>query len=38
MQIRNWPVATNGVIEVPAPGRQGFFYLLSRPAGTFTRP
>ena len=29
----NWSVATNGVIEVPAPGRQGFFYLMSKPAG-----
>ena len=29
----NWSVATNGVIEVPAPGRKGFFYLQSKPAG-----
>ena len=27
-----WGVATNGVIEVPAPGKQGFFYLMSKPA------
>ena len=26
-----WGVATNGVIEVPAPGKQGFFYLMSKP-------
>ena len=26
-----WGVATNGVIEVPAEGKQGFFYLMSRP-------
>ena len=30
---QNWSVATNGVIEVPAPGRKGFFYLQSKPAG-----
>ena len=29
----NWSVATNGVIEVPAPGKQGFFILKSKPAG-----
>ena len=29
---QNWSVATNGVIEVPAPGKQGFFYLMSKPA------
>ena len=29
---QNWSVATNGVIEVPAEGKQGFFYLMSRPA------
>ena len=23
-----WGVATNGVIEVPAPGKQGFFLLI----------
>ena len=28
---QNWSVATNGVIEVPAPGKQGFFYLMSKP-------
>ena len=28
----NWSVATNGVIEVPAPGKQGFFILKSKPA------
>ena len=27
-----WGVATNGVIVVPAPGKQGFFYLMSKPA------
>ena len=27
-----WGVATNGVIEVPAPGKQGFFILKSKPA------
>lgn len=27
-----WGVATNGVITVPAPGKQGFFYLKSKPA------
>ena len=27
-----WGVATNGVIEVPAGGKQGFFYLMSKPA------
>ena len=26
-----WGVATNGVIVVPAPGKQGFFYLMSKP-------
>ena len=25
-----WSVATNGVIEVPAPGKSGFFYLKSK--------
>ena len=30
--IQNWLVATKGVIEVPAPGKQGFFYLMSKPA------
>ena len=25
-----WSVATNGVIEVPAPGKQGFFILKSK--------
>ena len=29
---QNWSVATNGVIEVPAEGKSGFFYLLSKPA------
>lgn len=27
-----WGIATNGVIEVPAEGKQGFFYLMSKPA------
>ena len=30
--IQNWLVATNDVIEVPVPGKQGFFYLMSKPA------
>ena len=29
---QNWSVATNGVIEVPAGGKQGFFYLMSKPS------
>ena len=29
---QNWSVATNGVIEVPASGKQGFFYLMSKPS------
>ena len=29
---QNWSVATNGVIEVPAEGKQGFFILKSKPA------
>ena len=29
---QNWSVATNGVIEVPAEGKQGFFYLMSKPS------
>ena len=28
----DWSVATNGIIEVPAEGKSGFFYLLSKPA------
>lgn len=28
----NWSVATNGVIEVPAEGKQGFFILKSKPS------
>ena len=27
---QDWSVATNGVIEVPAPGKQGFFILKSK--------
>ena len=27
-----WGVATNGVIEVHAEGKQGFFYLMSKPS------
>ena len=27
-----WGVATNGVIEVPAEGKSGFFYLMSKPS------
>ena len=27
-----WGVATNGVIEVPVGGKQGFFYLMSKSA------
>ena len=34
---QNWSVATNGVIEVPAPGKQGFFYLMSKPAAPSNR-
>lgn len=30
---QSWSVATNGVIGVPASGRQGFFILKSKPAG-----
>ncbi len=30
----NWSVATNGVITVPAEGKQGFFYLMSKPAAS----
>ncbi len=30
----NWSVATNGVITVPAEGKQGFFYLMSKPASS----
>ena len=33
----NWSVATNGVIEVPAPGKQGFFILKSKPAAVSNR-
>ena len=29
----SWSVVTNGVIEVPAEGKSGFFYLKSKPAG-----
>ena len=29
---QNWSVATNGVIVVPAEGKSGFFYLLSKPS------
>ena len=32
-----WGVATNGVIEVPVPGKQGFFYLMSKPAAPSDR-
>ena len=32
-----WGVATNGVIEVPAPGKQGFFILKSKPAAVSNR-
>ena len=35
---QNWSVATNGVIEVPAPGKQGFFYLISKPAVPSNKP
>ena len=34
---QNWSVATNGVIEVPAGGKQGFFYLMSKPAAPSNR-
>ena len=29
---QNWSVATNGVIVVPAEGKSGFFYLMSKPS------
>ena len=32
-----WSVATNGVIEVPAPGKRGFFILKSKPAAVSNR-
>ena len=35
---QNWSVATNGVIIVPAPGKQGFFYLMSKPAVPSNKP
>ena len=35
---QNWSVATNGVIEVPAPGKQGFFYLMSKPSVPSNKP
>ena len=35
---QNWSVATNGVIVVPAPGKQGFFYLMSKPAVPSNKP
>ena len=35
---QNWSVATNGVIEVPAEGKQGFFYLISKPAVPSNKP
>ena len=34
----NWSVATNGVIEVPAPGKQGFFILKSKPSAPTDAP
>ena len=33
-----WGVATNGVIEVPAEGKSGFFYLMSKPAQPSNAP
>ena len=27
-----WGIATNGIITVPAEGKRGFFYLMSKPA------
>lgn len=35
---QNWSVATNGVIEVPAEGKQGFFYLMSKPSVPSNKP
>ena len=35
---RNWSVATNGVIEVPAPGKAGFFILQSKAAADTLHP
>ena len=35
---QNWSVATNGVITVPAPGKQGFFYLMSKPSAPSDAP
>ena len=35
---QNWSVATNGVVVVPAPGKQGFFYLMSKPAVPSNKP
>ena len=35
---QNWSVATNGVIEVPAEGKSGFFYLMSKPAQPSNAP
>ena len=32
MMVLGAGVATNGVIEVPAEGKSGFFYLMSKPA------
>ena len=32
-----WGVATNDVIVVPAPGKQGFFYLMSKPSAPSDR-
>ena len=33
-----WGVATNGVIEVPATGKQGFFILMSKPSAPSDAP
>ena len=34
---QNWSVATNGVIEVPAEGKSGFFYLMSKPSAPLNK-
>ena len=36
--IEGWGFATNDVIVVPAPDKQGFFYLMSKPAVPSNKP
>ena len=38
VKAEGWGVATNGVIVVPAPGQQGFFYLMSKPGVPSNKP